>query len=208
MIDDRLMKKDAIAFGVAGILFGLIAGWIIGAQQAARSPRPSTVGAAEPAPAGGGQPQAAILDEAKVSAFKSIADREPANPKPRAELGKLYFDAERYDDAIRWYSDALKLAPNDVNVSTELAVSYYYANQADKALEQLSRSLKIDPKHAKTLLSLGIVRAFGKQDLQGAQDAWQQAIEAAPESAEGQAAKRLLDTLRSSHPSSGSKPGA
>ncbi len=27
------MKTDAVAFGVAGILFGLVAGWIIGAQQ-------------------------------------------------------------------------------------------------------------------------------------------------------------------------------
>ena len=32
------MKSDAIAFGIAGILFGLIAGWIIGAQQAAARP--------------------------------------------------------------------------------------------------------------------------------------------------------------------------
>ena len=36
-----VMKSDAIAFGVAGIVFGLIAGWIIGSQQAtARRPPP------------------------------------------------------------------------------------------------------------------------------------------------------------------------
>jgi hypothetical protein len=29
-----LMKSDAIAFGIAGILFGLIAGWMMGSQQA------------------------------------------------------------------------------------------------------------------------------------------------------------------------------
>ena len=34
------MKSDAIAFGLAGIVFGLIAGWIIGTQQA--SPRSVT----------------------------------------------------------------------------------------------------------------------------------------------------------------------
>ena len=105
---------------------------------------------------------------------------------------------------------ALKLAPNDVNVSTDLGVSYYYTNQADKALEQFSHSLKIDPKHAKTLLNVGIVRAFGKQDLEGAQEAWQQVIQNAPESPEGQAAKRLLDSLKSAHPGPGAapKPGA
>jgi tetratricopeptide (TPR) repeat protein len=139
-----------------------------------------------------------------------MAEREPSNPKPRADLGDLYFDAERYDDAISWYANALKLAPNNVEVSTDLGVSYYYTNQTDKALAQFSHSLTIDPKHTKTLLNVGIVRAFGKQDLDGAQDAWQQAIQVAPESPEGQAAKRLLETLRSAHPAPGGspKPGA
>ncbi len=71
-------------------------------------------------------------------------------------------------------------------------------------------SLKLNPKHAKTLLNLGIVRAFGKQDLDGATKAWQQVIELDPNSPEGQAAKRALDTLQSAHPGAagGQKPGA
>ena len=115
------------------------------------------------------------------------------------QLGNLYFDAERYDDAIKWYGEALKLVPNDVNVSTDLGVCYYYTNQPDKALAQFDRSLKLDPKHAKTLLNVGIVRAFGKQDLDGATQAWQQVVEVAPDSPEGQAAKRALDSLTSAH---------
>jgi tetratricopeptide (TPR) repeat protein len=112
----------------------------------------------------------------------------------------MYFDAERYQDAIKWYGDALKIAPNDVNVSTDLGVSYYYANQPDKALEQFDRSLKLDAKHAKTLLNVGIVKAFGKQDLDGAAKAWQEVLALAPNSPEGQAAKRALDSLQSAHP--------
>ena len=79
-------------------------------------------------------------------------------------------------------------------------MSYYYTNQPDKAIAQLDRSLKIDPKHAKTLLNIGIVKAFAKQDLEGASQAWQQVIQLAPDSPEGQAAKRALDTFQSSHP--------
>ena len=41
-------------------------------------------------------------------------------------------------------AEALKLTPNDVNVSTDLGVSYYYTNQPDKALEQFAHSLKLD----------------------------------------------------------------
>jgi tetratricopeptide (TPR) repeat protein len=205
------MKSDAIAFGIAGIAFGLIAGWVIGTQQATVRTPQAAPAVASAAPAGTAEPRAALLDETKVNALKAVADREATNPKPRVDLANLYFDAEKFDDAIKWYEAALKLNPNDVNVSTDLGVSYYYTNNPDKALAQLERSLKIDPKHAKTLLNIGIVKAFAKQDLDGASQAWQQVIQLAPDSPEGQAAKRALDTFKSSHPPIGGaaeKPGA
>ena len=208
------MKPESIAFSIAGVVFGLIAGWIIGTEQApSRLPVAGPAqGAAATAPAADpAGTRAAVLDETQVNALKSVADHEPSNAKPRAELANLYFDAERYDDAIKWYSEAVKLSPDDVNVSTDLGVCYYYTNQPDKALEQFDRSLKLDPKHTKTLLNVGIVKAFGKQDLDGATQAWQQVIQLAPDGPEGQAAKRALDSLRSAHPSlgvAGKKPGA
>ena len=88
-------------------------------------------------------------------------------PSVRTQLANLYFDAENYAEATRWYEASLKIAPTNADVSTDLAVSYYYTNQVDQALAQFARSLEIDPKHTKTWLNLGIVRAFGKQDLAG-----------------------------------------
>lgn len=202
------MKSDAIAVGIAGILFGLIAGWVIGSQQSGRRVQPPPSQAAAPAQLN--TPTPALLDDTKVTAYKSVAEREPTNAKPRIELGNLYFDAERYDEAIKWYGEAVKLDPRDPNVSTDLGVSYYYTNQPDRALEQFNQSLKVDPKHLKTILNVGVVKAFGKQDLEGAEAAWQQVITLAPASPEGQAAKRALDSLRAAHPTGGSttKPGA
>jgi tetratricopeptide (TPR) repeat protein len=210
------MKSESIAFAVAGVAFGLVAGWVIGAQQAQQTPHPAAAAAAQTtsaAPASNAPATPApVLDQAQVQALTSVASREPSNAASRAQLGNLYFDAERYDEAIKWYGDALKLAPNDVNVSTDLGVSYYYSNQPDKALEQFDRSLKLDPKHAKTLLNVGIVKAFGKQDLDGAGVAWKQVIAITPDSPEGQAAKRALDGLQSAHPDvpqgAARKPGA
>ena len=199
------MKSDNIAFGIAGVLFGLIAGWMIGSQQAASRPgaAPAAQTQAESSaapPAGGGTTRAAVLDQTQVNALRSVAEREPSNPKPRIDLANLYFDAEKYDEAIKWYDEALKLNPKDANVSTDLGVCYYYTNQPDKALAQFDQSLKLDPKHTKTLLNVGIVKAFGKQDLTGASEAWKQVLQIAPDSPEGQAAKRALDSLKSAHP--------
>ena len=85
-------------------------------------------------------------------------------------------------------------------MSTDLGVAYYYTNQPDRALEQFEQSLSVDPKHTKTLLNIGIVKAFGKQDLAGAAQAWQQVVALAPDSPEGQAAKKALEGLQSAHP--------
>lgn len=200
------MRTDNIVFAVAGVVFGLLAGWVIGTQQAAgRVPPPAAVQtAAAAAPAANPQgTRAAVLDQSQVTALQSVAEKEPNNVQSRVQLGNLYFDAERYDDAIKWYSEAVKLDPKDVNVSTDLGVCYYYTNQPDKALAQLQHSLDIDPKHTKTLLNVGIVRAFGKQDLTGAAEAWQKVLDIAPDSPEGQAAKRALDAMKSAHPGVG-----
>ena len=62
------MKSDAIAFGIAGVVFGLIAGWIIGTQQAGARDAGSGRGrsAAPPSAGAGGQTtRAAVLDEAR-----------------------------------------------------------------------------------------------------------------------------------------------
>ncbi len=101
------------------------------------------------------------------------------------QLGNLYFDAERYTDAVQWYEDALRLNPKDANVSTDLGVAYYYTNEPDKAIGQFEQSLEIDPAHTKTMLNMGIVKAFGKQDLAGASAAWQQVIATAPDEPRG-----------------------
>ena len=202
------MKSESIAFAIAGIVFGGLAGYMIRYTQDTTSGRPAAPVAQTASAGQGAGRQAALLDEAKVKAYESMAEREPSNSRPRVELGNLYFDAERYDEAIKWYREAHAINPKDPDVSTDLGVSYYYTNQPDRALEQFSKSLEADPRHLKTILNIGVVKAFGKQDLEGAEAAWQQVIQLAPDSPEGQSAKRALESLRAAHTGATGKPGA
>jgi len=198
------MKLESIAFTIAGVAFGFLAGWIVGDHYATLN-RPLQVAASAAAEA----PPPPALDLERIQGLESVATNEPTNAEPRIELGNLYFDAERYGDAITWYTAALELAPDNVNVRTDLGVAYYYMNQPDMALSQFDQSLQVDPTHVKTILNVGIVKAFGQQDLEGAEQAWEEVIALAPESPEGQAARRALDSLRSAHPRpSDVKPGA
>ena len=198
------MKLESVIYAIAGVFFGLITGWIIGSQQASMTPRPmAPVAESAPPPSSSGAvpgtPPPAILDETQVQALRNVVDRDPKNAVARAQLGNLYYDAGRYPDAIKWYSESLALNPKDAGVSTDLGVSYYYNNQPDLALKQLEHSLQVDPKHTKALLNLGVVRAFGKQDLKGATEIWQRLVEIAPESQEGRQARQALETLSSAH---------
>ena len=200
------MRLDSILFGVAGVFFGVLAGWIIGSQQATGGPRaPEATPAAAQAGAPGEKP-APPLDERRVADLTAAAGRNTADAGPRIELANLYFDAERYNDAIRWYEDALQVDPRNANASTDLGIAYYYTNQVDRALAQFDTSLEIDPKHTKTLLNRGFVLAFGKQDLDGAAKAWQRVVEIAPDSPEGQRARQSLEALRTAHPGGATPP--
>ncbi len=192
------MHKESVVFGVAGIFFGLLVGWIIGSQQPARS-APAAPAASAQAAAPGAQSAPPAFDEGRAAALKAAADRNPADAGTRVQLANTYFDAERYEDARKWYEAALAVDPKNVDASTDLGITYYYSSQPDRALAQFEQSLAIDPKHSKTLLNIGIVRAFGKQDLDGAATAWQRVLDIAPDSQEAAVARRGLDGLRAAH---------
>ena len=199
------MSKESLVIGVAGVFFGVLVGWIVGSQSGAgrATPPPAATAAPSQGAGGGAGQQAPPLDEARATALKTTAQQNPGDAPTRVQLGNMYFDAGRFQEAAEWYEAALKVNPKDVNASTDLGISYYSLNDPDRALLQFDRSLGVDPRHAKTLLNIGIVRAFGKQDLKGAADIWQKVLAVAPSSEEARAARQALDGLRSAHPDLG-----
>jgi tetratricopeptide (TPR) repeat protein len=202
------MKADSIAYVIAGICFGVILGWVIGTQQARRAgPAPVTEAAAGSQATAGNPRQAPALDEGQVQALMTIIKSDPKNVDAVIRLGNTYFDAEHWDEASQWYKRAVELDPKNADASTDLGVSLYYSNKADEALAQFEKSLKINPKHTKTLLNKGIVLAFGKQDLKAAAVEWEKVVTLAPDSPEGQAARRALEGIAAAHAGGGASSG-
>ena len=195
--------------GLAGVFFGILVGWIVGSQQTGRTAAPAVASApsSQAAAGSGAAPAPPPLDESRASAMKTTAQQNPTDAVTRVQLANMYFDAGRFQEAADWYEQGLKIHPKDINASTDLGIAYYYMNEPDRALARFERSLAVDPSHAKTLLNIGIVRAFGKQDLKGAAEVWQKVLVVAPSSEEARAAQQALDGLRSAHPDAGLPSG-
>jgi hypothetical protein len=63
-------------------------------QSGGREALPAPAASAAAAPPPPRRPRHRPFDESKVTAFKTIAEREPNNQKPRVELANLYFDSK------------------------------------------------------------------------------------------------------------------
>lgn len=198
------MKAESVAFAVAGMCFGVILGWVLATQDAGRGQQaqPQQPQAAAPAPTTQNQPPP--LDTERVRALQSAIERNPRDAASLAQLGNVYYDAEQWPEAIDAYRRSLAIEPDNADISTDLGVSYYSTNRVDEALAQFEHSLKVSPNHTKTLFNKGIVLAFGKENLDAATDTWKKLVEVAPDTPEGQQARRFLENVAGAHARQGS----
>jgi cytochrome c-type biogenesis protein CcmH/NrfG len=178
--------------GIAGILFGVIVGYLLGASQreTGRVPVAATSAAAAPAA------PAALVNEQELQSFRNILASDPKNVRANVELANRLYDAARYTEAIPYYQEALRGDPANVNVSTDLATALYYSGRPDDALAQFDKSLAIDPKHGQTLFNVGIVRRDGKHDPKGAIAAWERLLGSVPDYADAGKVRTMIAELK------------
>ena len=175
--------------GIAGILFGVIVGYLLGVSQQEAGPIPVAAATTAAAPA-------AVANEQELQAYRNILASDPKNVRANVELANRLYDAGRYTEAIPYYQQAFTGDPANVNVSTDLATALHYAGRTDEALAQFDKSLAIDPKHAQTLFNLGIVRRDGKSDPKGAIAAWERLLGSVPDYADAGKVRTMIAELK------------
>lgn len=178
---------------VAGILFGGLTGYLLGAQAVQPQWVPPAVQAAAPAPA----PAPPIVNEQDLQMYRNILTADPMNAKAAVELGNRLYDAGRFSEAIPYYRQALTMTPKDIDVSTDLGTALWNVGRADEALAQFQHSLTIDAKHPQTLFNIGIVRMNGKQDTAGAIASWERLLATNPTYSEQAKVRQLIADARS-----------
>ena len=152
------MRRDTVVFTLAGIGFGFVVGYM----GASWGDRPAAVGptAAPTAPRGASSapvaPAVAPLDPNEAQALEALAQRDPADVGARVELGNLYMDHERWDEAARWYREALELRPELNNVRTDLGACLVHSGRPAEGLTEFEAVLGRDESHRNALYNKGI----------------------------------------------------
>src|SRR5436190_2161477 len=142
------LKINHLFGGIAGgVAFGLVSGLLLGScvfeagpnHRAAGGGAPATAASAgmgEPPPApapagpaptpGGMDPGSSVMATvfAKVGELKAAIDKNPRDRSALVELGNLYYDSGKYDQAAGLYERALAIDRKDPNILTDAGNAY------------------------------------------------------------------------------------
>ncbi len=93
-----------------------------------------------------------------VEYLKRANQLKPDAAEPLITLGDVNFDASKFEEAEKWYTQALKLQPTNVNVRTDLGLTFFFRTpqNIDRAIKEFKASLEIDPNHIQTLQNLTV----------------------------------------------------
>jgi tetratricopeptide (TPR) repeat protein len=161
------MTKDNILFSIIGVLLGFIIGFLYAnnANQQAMKPRAATASNAQGnLPADHPQiPTNAVKDQGdpqqgampQVQAAIDKARNEPDNFEAQKQAGQMYYDIQRWDEAIDYWLKANKLKPNDYEVIVHIANSYFESGKYELAEQWYTSALTINPKDINARTDLG-----------------------------------------------------
>jgi tetratricopeptide (TPR) repeat protein len=93
-----------------------------------------------------------------IEFLKRANQLQPDNQEVVVHLGNANFDADKYEEAEKWYTQALAKKADDVDVRTDLGLTFIFRQPPnyDRAIKEFMRSLETDPNHTQTLQNLTV----------------------------------------------------
>jgi len=199
------VNRDFVFF-IAGLCFGIVVGFFVFRAVASLDAATSVASA----PANPERSQVGLetelqikpLDQGEVERLEARAKQNPNDAAVRVELGSLYMDAGRYEDAGAWLRSALEIEPRNLPARNYLALSLLNLGRLDDAVATYEETLRLEPEHPASLLGLGRVRLYIQQDIDAGLAMWERLVAVSPSSTEAQSVRDELEALKSAHPGS------
>lgn len=169
------MSRENILFAIIGLLLGFIVGFMFASSMAQKNAmQPATAGAlpADHPPVGAqGQnapnPQAM---QAQVQASLEKARNEPQNFDAQMQAADLYYQIQRYDQALEYLLKANSLKPTDYKTVVLLGMVNLDAQHYDQAEKWYRAAMKMKSDDVMVLAGLAAT-TLQKGDAKAAADA-------------------------------------
>ena len=192
-------STQAYVLSVICLLLGVAVGYLMrGSAAPNNTPTPERAAATEQPPAGMGGAQQPTVEQLRQMAdtqaqplLKQL-ESDPKNSALLYQIGNLYYDAQQYSEAVKYYENSLKIDPKATDVRTDMATAYHLMGQPDRAIQEYDAVLKIDGKHANALFNEGMVKWQDKTDLNGAIALWKRLLEVHPDYAQRDRVEKLI----------------
>ncbi len=134
----------------------------------------------------------------RIEFLDSMVNKNPVDTKAIIELGNVYYDVKQFGKAIIYYSRALELAPNNIDVRTDMGTCYRMLGYLKSAKQEYLISLKYDPDHLFTNFNLGVIYYMLKEK-ENAIFQWMEVIRLSPGSPASKKAKALIEKVKKEH---------
>ena len=181
----------------------LLVGVAIGYLARGSAPSPNNASLQAQSAAGAALPTSSIEQQPTPEQMRHMADTQAqpllkqleSDPKNAAllyQIGNLYYDAQQYPEAVKYYEQSLRIDPKATDVRTDMATAYHLMGQPDRAIQEYDAVLKLDGKHANALFNEGMVKWQDKMDLNGAIASWKRLLEAHPDYAQRDKVEKLI----------------
>ena len=191
--------RQAYVLSVICLLVGVAIGYLVRGSAPSRimptQVRASSTESLPASMAGGQQPSVAELRQmadAQAQPLLKQLESDPRNLTLLYQIGNLYYDAQQYPEAVKYYENSLQIDPKATDVRTDMATAYHLMGQSDRAIQEYDAVLRIDGKHANALFNEGMVKWQDKMDLKGAIASWKRLLDAHPDYAQRDRVEKLI----------------
>ena len=171
------MSRENLLFAIIGILLGFIVGFMLASSMSQKQASQQMSAASQGLPAdhppiagqGGGAPDPQAM-RAQVAAQPEKAKNEPDNFDAQMTAAKLYYQIERYDQAIEFLLKANTLKPTDYQTVVFLGVANLDAEHYEQAEKWYRAAMKMKSDDVMVLAGLADA-TLKKGDAKAAEDA-------------------------------------
>jgi tetratricopeptide (TPR) repeat protein len=104
---------------------------------------------------------------ASTEAFERLYKADSKSWRIHEILGEAYARADRHEESIAEYTEAIDLAPREPQLHYWLAVEYANSSRASEAIEAYHRELEISPSSYESMYGLGLLQVQRDQSVEG-----------------------------------------